>query len=277
MAKADPVWIPPQGTVHAALSFTQALWDQYLQDFGESVALPGKVSQYEITAHIDWTIWNNLSLDLIFPIVISQKNFSFLQTDFSGEILGVALGPDGQVRDVATNVGLGDMTLGGKYIFWDEGVSLGLRSFVKIPGSYDVGDLPNAPGDGQTDFGILGLVGSYFPEIRTYLRGSFGFVGRTGYPANQLELTVEPGVKITESFAARFFYRYINQLGGTDFVYYADANFYPENEEDSHRIGFGLSYMTDAKIGFFGLYQQTVAGRNTANTLAFTAGIDFLF
>jgi hypothetical protein len=276
-AFADPVWIPPKGTFHTAVSYTQAVWDQYLQMDGTSVNLPGEVVQYEFTAYAEYVPIDNLSFDLLVPLVFSQRKFAFLDTDPLGEIIGVNLGPGGEVRDVDTNGGLGDIVLGGKWIFWDKGASLGFRPYVKVPGTYTSGELANAPGDGQTDLGLAFLVGSYFSEIRTYLRGSVGLVYRTGDPANQMEVMVEPGVNITDALNLRFIYQWTEQFGGTDFEYYSVANYYPENEEDSHRIGGGLSYRATDHFGIFGLYQQTVAGRNTANVKAFTVGLNFSF
>lgn len=275
--RADPVWIQPKGTFHTALSYTQAVWDQYLQADGSSVNLPGEVMQYEFTAYAEYVPLDNLSFDLLAPLIFSQRKFVFLVTDPLGQIIDVQLGPGGEVRDVDTNGGIGDIVLGGKWVFWDKGISLGVRPYVKFPGTYTSGEVPNAPGDGQTDLGLSFLVGSYFTSIRTYLRGSLALVYRTGDPENQMEIMLEPGVNITDHLNARFIYQWINQFGGTDFDYYSVMNFYPGNEEDAHRIGGGLTYRATDTFGIFGLYQQTVAGRNTANTKAFTIGVDFSF
>jgi hypothetical protein len=276
-ASADPVWVPPKGTFHVAFSYTQALWDQYLQGNGTSINLPGEVDQYEFTTYAEYVPIENLSFDILLPVVFCQRKFVFLETDYNGEIIGVQLGPNEEVRDTSVNKGIGDVILGGKYIFWDKGVSLGVHPYLKLPGSYQTGEIANAPGDGQTDIGLSFLAGAYIPSIRTYLRGSFGFVFRTGAPANQIEMMIEPGVNITDQFNVRFMYQLTNQFTGTDFEYYNTQNFYPENREDSHRIGFGLTYRANDMIGIFGLYQQTVYGLNTANTKAFTIGLDFSF
>ncbi|MFH1262542.1 MAG: transporter [Pseudomonadota bacterium] len=276
-ASADPVWVPPQGTFHASFAYTQAIWDQYLQGDGTSVALPGEVDQYEFTTYAEYVPIENLSFDITFPIVFTQRKFVFLETDLNGQIIGASLGPDGEVRDVDTNKGLGDVTLGAKYIFWDRGASIGVRPYVKLPGTYATGELANAPGDGQTDLGLSLLAGTYIPSIRTYFRGSLSFVLRTGAPANQIDLMIEPGVNLTDKLNARFMYQFTAQNGGTDFDYYSTANYYPGNKENTHRIGGGLTYRATDLLGIFGLYQQSVAGRNTANVKAFTIGLDFSF
>ncbi len=276
-AYADPVWIPPKDTFHTAFSFTEAQWDQYLQIGTSSVNLPGEVTQYEFTTLVEYVPLNNLSFDLTFPIVISQKKFVFVTTDLSGQIIDVNLGPGGEVRDVNTNTGVGDVTFGAKYVFWDKVISLGLRPHLKLPGSYDVGEVPNAPGDGQTDLGMSLLVGGYFLPIQSYLRGSLSLHYRTGEPQNQLELMIEPGVNLLKNLTVRFIYHFIDQFGGDDFTFYNIANFFPANEEDTHRIGVGLSFRANDMVGIFGLFQQTLSGRNTANTRAFTFGVDLNF
>lgn len=273
--RADPIWVPPKGTFHTALSYTHAQWDQYLQMDGASVNLPGEVIQYEFTAFAEYVPIENLSFDITFPLIFSQKKFVHLLTDFSGQILDVTLGPGGEVRDINTNVGIGDVTLGIKYIFWDQGASIGVRPYVKVPGTYQVGELANAPGDGQTDLGLSLLAGVHIPSIYSYLRGSLSLVYRSSEPANQLEFMIEPGVNFTPKLSLRVLYQYIEQLGGDEFTFFNTLNFYPANEEDVHRIGAGLTYRASDLIGFFGLYQQTIAGRNTANTKAITFGVDF--
>ncbi|MFH1018946.1 MAG: transporter [Pseudomonadota bacterium] len=275
-ARADEVWVPPKGSVHAAISFTGSLWDQYLEYGSSSVALPGEITQYEVAIYGEYAPIENLSFDLLLPFVQVQRKFSYLQTDEFGNILDVGTGPDGEIRDVNTNRGVGDVVLGSKYIFWSKGISLGGRVHLKIPGTYDTGYVPNAPGDGQADLGFSFLAGSNIPQIRMYFRGSFGYVARFGEPGNQIELMLEPGVYITRSLVARFTYQHVHEFGGTDIVPYQE-NFYPSVKENSDRIGFGLSYRASDTIGFFALYQQTVAGRNTANTKALTFGTDFSF
>ncbi len=276
-ARADEVWVPPKGSVHAALSFTGSTWDEFLEYGSSSVALPGEITQYELAIYAEYAPIENLSFDILLPFVQTQRKFVYLSTDDSGNILSVNTGPNGEVRDVNTNRGLGDVVLGSKYIFWTNGVSLGGRFHLKIPGTYDAGYVPNAPGDGQADIGFSFLAGANIPEIRMYVRGSFGYVVRFGAPGNQIELLAEPGFYITRSLVARFTYQHIQEFGGDDIQYYNADNFYPGMKENSDRIGFGLSYRANDTIGFFGLYQQTVAGRNTANTKSITFGTDFSF
>ena len=276
-ALGDPVWIPPKGTIHTAIAYTQGQWDQFLQDGNQSVDLPGKITQYEFTILGEYVLLENLSFDILLPIVIVQREFVFVETNVLGDILGVQTGPKGEVRDVDTNTGLGDIVLGSKYVFWKKYVSLGVRPWIKFPGTYSYGEIPNAPGDGQTDLGLAFLVGSYFPRPRIYVRGSLGLVHRFGDPASQMEFLIEPGINITKYISARVLYQHIEQFGGDDILVYGIPNYYPGNDEDSDRIGAGLTYRATDNIGIFGLYQQTVAGDNTSNTKAFTFGIDLMF
>ena len=277
-ARADDVWVPPKGSFHVAISLTGAVWDEFLEYGSSAVPLPGEITQYEIALYGEYSPIENLSFDLLFPLVQVQRKFVYLSTDDVGNILGVNTGPQGEVRDVNTNRGIGDVVLGSKYMFWTKGISLGGRFHVKIPGSYDAGyDIPNAPGDGQTDIGFTLLTGANIPQARMYFRGSFGYVVRFGAPGNQIELMVEPGVYITRSLVGRFSYQHIQEFGGADISYYNQQNFYPEVKENSDRIGFGLSYRANDTVGFFALYSQTVAGRNTANTKAITFGTDLSF
>ena len=273
---ADHLWTVPQGTFRTAFSITGALWDQFLQQGTQSVELPGEITQYEFSLYGEYAPIEHLSIDLTIPIVVSERKFVFLDTDPEGNIVGVQA-YEGRIRDVDTNVGFGDITFGANYIFWDKYVSLGSRGFLKLPGSYNYGEIVNAPGDGQTDVGLALLVGALIPKARMYVRGSLGYTLRTGEPNNQLEVFLEPGVNITDRFSARFLYKHTEQFGGDDVVFYGKANFFPSNEEDADQIGFGLSYKATDLLGIFGLYQQTVAGRNTANTKAFTVGVDFTF
>jgi hypothetical protein len=277
-ARADDLWVPPKGSFHAAVSLTGAVWDQFLQPGSEAVPLPGEITQYEIALFGEYAPIENLSFDILFPIVQVQRKFVYLATDGMGNIIGVDTGPAGEVRDVNTNRGIGDVVLGTKYMFWTKGVSLGGRFHLKIPGTYETGyNIPNAPGDGQADIGLTLLAGTNLPQIRMYLRGSLGYVVRFGEPANQLEVMVEPGVYITRSLTGRFMYQHIQEFGGTDISYYDLDNFYPGNMENSDRIGFGLAYRASDTVGFFGLYSQTVYGRNTSNTKAITFGVDLSF
>ncbi len=276
-ALADPVWVPPKGTFHLDTSITMASWDQYLEYGTSAIDLPGEIVQYEITSYVEYVPVENFSLDLTFPIVISERKFVYVQADSSGQIVGVGLGPGGEIRDINTNAGLGDVTLGAKYIFWEKGVSLGVRPYLKLPGTYESGDVINAPGDGQVDMGLGLLAGTYFMPIRTYLRGTLNLVERFGPPTNQLELMIEPGVNFTDAIGARFFYQHIEQFGGEQISSIYLATDYTALEEDSDRIGFGLSYRPNARFGVFGTVQLTLAGRNTPNTKAFTLGADFAF
>jgi len=278
IAKADNVWVPPKGTFHLATSITVAQWDQFLQTGSQPVELPGDITQFEFSMFGEYTPIEDLSIDLQIPITATQKKFVYLKTDpVTGEIIGVQLGDNGEIRDVSTNYGLGDVVLGTKYIFWEKYVSLGARAHIKIPGTYATGDVPNAPGDGQFDFGLAFLAGANLPQIRSYFRGSLGYVFRAGAPANQIELMLEPGFNITQRLSARLIYQLTYQFGGTDINYYGFSNDYPTNKEDSHRISAGLGYNISDTVGIFSLYSQTVAGRNTANTKAVTLGMDFSF
>ncbi len=275
-AKADHLWVPPKGTLRTAFSLTGAQWDQFLKSGGTSVALPGEITQYELALYAEYTPVEHFSMDILLPFVISQRSFVFVQTDVDGNILGVEAW-NGEVRDVDTNSGLGDVFLGANYILFNEGFSLGLRGFTKFPGSYAVGEIANSPGDGQSDFGLVLLTGARIPSIRSYIRGSFSYVLRLGEPANQFEIMIEPGINITNEFSARFLYQHVEQLGGDSIQFYNLPNFYPAVEEDADRIGIGLSYKASDLLGFFVLYQQTVYGKNTANTKAITLGVDFTF
>ena len=288
------VWVPPKGTWYTALSLTESRWDQFLMEGTASVNLPGEVTQYEFTLYAEHVPLDRLSIDLKFPVVISEKKFVYLDTDVFGNIAGVTTGPNGEIRDVNSNKGLGDVTLGAKYTFFDAGyISLGARAQVKFPGTYRATEtvfvptysgtaqirrgVVNSPGQGQTDFGVGFLAGSYLPQIRSYLRASAMFVARLGEPANQFEIMVEPGVHILRDLTARFVFTHINQLGGDDILFYDPNTIYAGNEEDANRIGLGLSYRASALFSIFALYQQTVFGRNTANTKAFTLGAGLSF
>lgn len=274
-AHADPLWVPPPGTLHTVFSITGAQWDEFLQSGTASIPLPGEINQFEFTGSVEYTPIENLALDLQIPIVFSQKKFVYLSTDENLQIIGVQTGPNGETRDVSTNAGIGDTVLGAKYIFWEKGLSVGGRLHFKIPGTYDYGTVPNAPGDGQFDAGFTLLLGKYFPSIRSYIRASAGYVLRASDPADQMEFMVEPGINITQRLGARFLYQHTEQFGGTDILYYGYANYFPGNEEESDRIGFGLSYQVTDTFSLFGLFQITIAGRNTADTQAITIGIDF--
>jgi hypothetical protein len=276
-AVADTVWVPPKGLFHATFSLTGSQWDQFMQNGTSPVELPGDITQYEIAANLEYTFLTNFSVDLLFPIVISQKKFVYLQTDEFGQILDVGIGPDGQVRDVSTNAGLGDVTLGSKYIFLEKPLSLGARAWLKIPGTYSYGEVVNAPGDGQLDVGLALLAGAAIPQARMYVRSSLGLVLRAGEPSNQIEFMFEPGVNVTDSVALRLIYQHIEQLGGEDILVYNQLNFYPAVEEDSDRLNFGVSYRANETVSFFANYAQTIAGNNTANMKGVTFGMDFTF
>ena len=276
-ALADPVWVPPKGTIHGGVSYTHGNWDQFLELGSDSVNLPGEITQHEFTLYGEYVPLENVSFDIVFPIVSVQRKFVYLTTDLNGNIIGITTGGSGELRDVDENTGIGDVYLGGKYIFWEKGLSLGVRPYLKFPGTYHYGNIPNAPGDGQTDMGLGLLAGSYFQRIRTYVRGSFTLVQRFGDPHNQMEFMIEPGVNITKIWGARFTFQHIEQFGGQDLAYYNFQNYYPAIEEDSGRIGVGMSLRASDQITVYGLYQQTIYGRNTANTQAFTIGLDFSF
>lgn len=269
--------MPPKGSITTAVTVTYDQFDQFFVAGNNKYTLPGRIDQLDIAMMAGYVALENLSLELTLPISLSRRDFSYLETDGFGQIIGLGSGPNGEVRDVNNNAGLGDTVLQARYLIYDELLSLGAKAALKIPGSYEA-NVINAPGDGQFDLGFgLMIAKRVAAPLSLYGGADLTFVGRFGKPANQLNLSLEAGIFPIKPLLLRVLYDKVIQFGGQEMAFFGLENDFPALDEDFDKVGGGIGFRVNPSLDLFATILATVAGKNTSESLGISVGVSKTF